>query len=105
MSEQPNILHKRIRILQLNLGKLKDAQLELINCDLSNYYDIILAQEPYTSPFNHIPSPSNFHPVIPETRMDTTKGPVHSIIWVSANLDTNQWDPLGGIRSNDVTTV
>ena len=105
MSEQPNVLRKRIRILQLNLGKSKDAQLELINRGLSNCYDIILAQEPYISPFNHIPSPSNFRPVIPETRMDATKGTVRSVIWVSANLDTNQWDPLGGIGSNDVTAI
>ena len=84
---------------------MQDAQLELINRDLSDRYNIILAQEPYISPFNHIPSPSNFCPVIPDTRMDTTKGTVCSVIWVNANLDTNQWDPLGGIRSNDVTAI
>ena len=37
--------------------------------------------------------------------MDATKGTVCSVIWVSANLDTNQWDPLGDIGSNDVTAI
>ena len=80
-------------------------QIELINRDLSSCYNIILAQEPYISPYNHIPSPTNFRPVFPETRSDANRGTVRSVIWVSANLDTNQWDQLGGIGSNDITAI
>ena len=50
-------------MMQINLGKSRDAQLEMINQkNLSTDYDIIMIQEPYISParINHIPTPSNF---------------------------------------------
>jgi len=38
---------KCVSIFQINLGKLRDTQNELINQKLSDQYDIILVQEPY----------------------------------------------------------
>jgi len=67
---------KCVSIFQINLGKSRDAQNELINRKLSDQYDIILVQEPYIHPLGHIPTPSNFHPIIPETRRDAENGSV-----------------------------
>jgi len=84
---------KCVSILEINLGKSRDVQNELINQKLSDQYNIILAQEPYVHPLGHIPTPSNFRPIIPETRRDAEKGSVRSIIWVSTKLNTANWEP------------
>jgi len=84
--------------MQINLGKSRDAQLEMINQkNLLNDYDIIMIQEPYISPawIDHIPMPSNFQLVLPDTSKDKKKGTVRLVIWVSTNLNTAQWEPLG----------
>jgi len=96
---------KCVSIFQINLGKSRDMQNELINRKLSDQYDIILAQEPYVHPLDHIPTPSNFCPIIPETRRDAEKGSVRSIIWVSTKLNMANWEPLGQIGSNDITAI
>ena len=104
-NKQNNKNGKCVSIFQINLGKSRDAQNDLINRNLSDRYDIILAQELYIHPQGHIPSPSNFRPVIPETRRDPRKGAVRSVIWVSTNLNTANWEPLGQIESNDITAI
>jgi hypothetical protein len=56
MSVQPNANNnqtgteedKSIKILQINLNKSEKAHLEVINEQVSQLYDIILIQEPYT---------------------------------------------------------
>ena len=58
-----------IRILQLNLNKSEKAHLDIINENLSQKYDIILIQEPYTTIFNAIRTLANFRPVFPINRL------------------------------------
>ena len=55
----------RIRILQINLNKSEKAHLDILNDKVSQNYDIMLIQEPYTTTFNAIRTPSNFRPVFP----------------------------------------
>jgi len=81
--EQRRLDGKCINVMQINLGKYRDAQLKMINWkNLSNDYDIIMIQEPYISPawIDHIPMPSNFRPVLPDTSKDKKKGTVRSVI-------------------------
>ena len=95
-----------LRILQLNLGKSKWAQYELINRDtLNDEFDIILVQEPWVSEFDHSPAPSSFSPVVPETRRDESKGLLRSITWVNNKLATSDWEQLSQIGSNDISAV
>ena len=56
---------KNIKILQINLNKSEKAHLEIINENMSQKYDIILIQELYTTTFNTIRTPANFHPMCP----------------------------------------
>jgi hypothetical protein len=77
-----------LKILQINLNKSQKAHLELINGQLSKTWDIILIQEPYTTVFNYIRTPTNFRPVYPENRgRDGSK--VRSAIWVNKKLETD----------------
>jgi len=94
--------------MQINLGKSRDAQLKMINQkNLLNDYDIIMIQEPYISPaqIDHILTHSNFRPVLPDTSKDKKKVTVRSVIWVSTNLNTAQWEPLGQTESNNLTAI
>ena len=45
--------NEKIQLLQLNLNKSERAHLDIINKNLSQDYDLILIQEPYTT-FNAI---------------------------------------------------
>ena len=58
-----------IRILQINLNKSKKAHLDIINENISKNYDILLIQEPYTTIFNMIRTPTNFRPIYPINRL------------------------------------
>lgn len=61
MFEQPDDPHipaddniNKLRLLQINLNKSEKAHLDIINERVSQKYDIILIQEPYTTTFNAI---------------------------------------------------
>src|ERR1700678_2291048 len=72
MSEQQENPQNRnnnetLRLLQINLNKSEKAHLDIINENLSRDYDLILIQEPYTTTFNAIRTPTNFRPVFPRS--------------------------------------
>ena len=88
MLEQPGPLpihpdnqEVKIRIMQCNLNKSERAHLDIINERVSQKYDIMLIQEPYTTKFNAIRAPANFRPVYPRNRRDA-EAQVRSAIWV-----------------------
>jgi ribonuclease HI/endonuclease/exonuclease/phosphatase family metal-dependent hydrolase len=92
---------KSIKIFQINLNKSEKAHLEIINEKVSQKYDIMLIQEPYTTPFNGIRTPANFRPVFPSNR----QAQIRSVIWVNKNIDTNDWIELAIPDTNDITAI
>ena len=95
---------KSIVILQINLNKSEKAHLDIINEDVSQKYDIILIQEPYTTTFNMIRTPANFRPVYPLHRLQDDDQ-IRSVIWVNKRLDTKDWVILDVPESNDITAI
>ena len=94
----------RLRILQINLNKSEKAHLEIINEKVSKNYDVILIQEPYTTVFNAIRTPTNFRPIFPIHRLQN-QDPIWSVIWVNKRLSTDNWISLDIPGTNDVTAI
>ena len=91
-------------MLQINLNKLEKAHFDIINEKVSEKYDIILIQEPYTRKFNTIRIPANFRPVYPNNRLkDDTQ--IRSVMWVNKRLDTEGWIILEIPETNDITAI
>jgi ribonuclease HI len=95
---------KSIILLQINLNKSEKAHLDIINEEVSNKYDVILIQEPYTTKFNAIRTPANFRPVYPINRFQDD-AQIRSVIWVNKGLNTNDWVILDIPDTNDITAI
>ena len=95
---------KSLKILQINLNKSEKAQLDLINENVSQKYDIMLIQEPHTTAFNAIRTPSNFRPVFPSNRFQDASQ-IRSVIWVNKQLETKNWKILDIPNTNDITAI
>ena len=111
MLEQPGPLpihpdnqEVKIRIMQCNLNKSERAHLDIINERVSQKYDIMLIQEPYTTKFNAIRAPANFRPVYPRNRKDA-EAQVRSAIWVNRHLETKNWKILDIQDTCDITAI
>ena len=94
----------KLRLFQINLNKSEKAHLELINDTVSQKYDIMLIQEPYTTTFNAIRTPTNFRPVFPAHRI-ANQEQIRSVIWVNKEIDTNKWTVLDLPGTNDITAI
>ena len=101
LEEQDNIT--TIRIFQINLNKSEKVHLELINNKVSQLYDIMLIQEPYTTTFT-IRTPNNFRPVFPTNRIEGEEK-VRSVIWVNKRLDTKNWVTIDITNTKDITAI
>ena len=104
---EPNIQQedpKSLTILQINLNKSDKAHLDIVNEQLSENYDVILIQEPYTTRFNMLRTPGNFRQVIPINRLQDD-AQIRSVIWVNKRLDTKDWIILDVPESNDITAI
>ncbi|KAF9035526.1 hypothetical protein BJ165DRAFT_1355592, partial [Panaeolus papilionaceus] len=56
----------KLRILQINLNKSREAQLDLINDNsLYDNWDVVLIQEPSITFYNNITTPRGFRQVYP----------------------------------------
>ena len=95
---------KSIKIFQINLNKSEKAHLEIINEKVSQKYDVMLIQEPYTTTFNAIRTPANFRPVYPSNRLQN-EAQIRSVIWVNKNMDTKDWTILDVPDTNDITAI
>ena len=95
---------KSLSILQINLNKSEKAHLDLINEKLSLKYDIILIQDPYTTAFNGIRTPTHFRPVYPINRFQDD-AQIQAVTWVNVRLDTKDWVTLDIPDSNDITAI
>ena len=93
-----------ITMLQINLNKSEKAHLDIINERLSEKYDVILIQEPYTTKFNAIRTPANFRPVYPTNRFQDD-AQIRSVLWVNKRLDTKSWIILDIPDTNDITAI
>ena len=110
MSEQPenppNLEDQttKIKILQINLNKSEKAHLDIVNDRLSQKFDIMLIQEPYTTQFNAIRTLTNFRPVFPSNRFqdDAT---TRLVIWVNRSLETKNWKILDVQNTRDITAI
>jgi hypothetical protein len=93
MPEQPEApqanadIDKSIRILQINLNKSEKAHLDILNEKVSQNYDVILIQEPHTTAFKGIRTPSNFRPVFPTNRFQSEDS-IRLVIWVNVKDET-----------------
>ena len=94
----------KIRIMQINLNKSEKAHLDIINENVSQKYDIMLIQEPYTTTFNAIRTPTNFRPVFPRNRI-ANESPIRSVIWVNKQLETKNWKIIDVQGTNDITAI
>jgi hypothetical protein len=94
----------KIRIMQVNLNKSERAHLDIINENVSQRYDIMLIQEPYTTTFNAIRMPTNFRPIFPRNRI-ANESPIRSVIWVNKRLETKNWKMIDIPDSNDITAL
>jgi ribonuclease HI/endonuclease/exonuclease/phosphatase family metal-dependent hydrolase len=95
---------KSISLLQINLNKSEKAHLDIINEEISQKYDIMLIQEPYTTAFNAIRTPTNFRPVYPINRLQDD-AQIRAVIWVNKRLDTKDWVILDIPDTNDITAI
>jgi endonuclease/exonuclease/phosphatase family metal-dependent hydrolase len=93
-----------LRILQLNLNKSEKAHLDFTNNIKKDKWDIILVQEPHTTKFNAIRTPTNFRPVLPQNR-GADDSPLRSVIWVSSALETQNWKFISIPDTNDLTAI
>ena len=100
----PEAQPTKIRILQINLNKSERAHLDIINERISNKFDILLIQEPYTTKFNAIRTPTNFRPVFPSHRFKDDS-PIRSVIWVNKHLETKSWKIIDVRNTNDITAI
>jgi hypothetical protein len=98
--QQPN----SIRLLQINLNKSERAHLAIINERVSQNYDIILIEEPYTTTFNAIRTPTNFRQIYPSHRTHE-QDQIRSVIWVNRKLDTKNWKAIDVPGTGDITAV
>ena len=78
--------------------------MDIINERLSNKYDILLIQEPHTTKFNAIRTPTNFRPVFPSHRFKDDS-PIRSVIWVNKQLETKNWKIIDIRNTNDITAI
>ena len=76
----------------------------MINRRLSEKYDIILIQEPHTTKFNAIQTPSNFRPVFPRNRYQDD-AQIRSVIWVNKHLETKHWKIIDIKDTNNITAI
>ena len=95
---------KNFTILQINFNKSEKAHLDILNEKVSEKYDIMLIQEPYTTTFNTIRTPTNFRPVYPTNRTQDD-AQIRSVIWVNRRLNTKDWIILDIPGMNDITTI
>ena len=93
-----------ITLLQVNLNKSEKAHLDIINKKVSQKYNVMLIQEPYTTKFNAIQTPTNFRPVYPTNRLQND-AQIRSIIWVNKRLNMNNWTILDIPDTNDITAI
>ena len=94
----------KLKIIQINLNKSKKAHLDIINKKVSHKYDIMLIQEPYTTAFNGVRTPSNFRPVFPKNRFKDDSQ-IRSMIWVNKHLETRYWKAVDVPNTNDITAI
>ena len=90
--------------MQINLNKSEKAHLDILNENISQKYDIMLIQEPYTTRFNAIRTPTNFRPVYPTNRL-RDDAQIRSVIWVNKRLNTKDWTILDIPDTNDITAI
>ena len=96
--------NKALRIILINLNKSEKAHLDIINEKVSQKYNIMLIQEPHTTAFNAIRTPTNFRLVFPSNHFkDDTQ--IRSIIWVNKHLETKDWRILDIPNTNNITAI
>jgi hypothetical protein len=94
----------KIRMLQINLNKSEKAHLNIINERVSQNYEIMLIQEPYTTTFNAIRNPANFRPITLKNREDINIQ-VRLVIWVNKHLETKDWKIIDVQGTKDITSI
>ena len=94
----------KLKIIQINLNKSEKAHLDIINERVSAKYDLMLIQEPYTTAFNAIRTPTNFRPVFPTHRFQS-EDQIRSVIWVNKRLDTKGWSAIDVPETSDITAI
>ena len=95
---------KMLRVLQINLNKLEQAHMELINNLKGDNWDVVLVQEPHVTAFCAIRTPTRFRPVFPDDR-GRNGALVRAVIWVSTSLETRSWKILNVPNTNDITAI
>ena len=64
----------------------------------------MLIQEPHTTAFNAIRTPTNFRPVFPTNRFKDD-AQIRSVIWVNKHLETKDWKIIDIPNTNDITAI
>ena len=89
-----NLMHKSLRVLQLNVGKRDTIQQSLMNDNEIRDYGVIAISEPYarmientmiTSPMGH----SYWTKMIPTERHEG-RWPIRSMLWIRSDIEAEQ---------------
>ena len=100
-----SLMHKSLRILQLNVGKRDMIQQSLMNDDKVRDYGVIAISEPYarmientmvTSPMGH----NYWTKMIPTERYEG-RWPIRSMLWIRSNIEAEQIP----VASSDLTAA
>jgi hypothetical protein len=97
--------NRRLQILQINMNRSETAHLDLINCNLGKYWDVICLQEPHITKHGNIRTPKQFRPIYPVSRNKEGIGKVRSVMWINSQLDTNNWEIIEIHNTNDITAA
>jgi hypothetical protein len=100
-----SLMHKSLRVLQLNVGKRDMIQQSLMNDNKIRDYGVVAVSEPYariientvvTSPMGH----SYWTKMIPTERHDG-RWPIRSMLWVRSDIEAEQIP----VASSDLTAA
>ncbi|KAJ3743987.1 hypothetical protein DFH05DRAFT_1368095, partial [Lentinula detonsa] len=93
------------------MHKSKTATLDLINelegaNALSNTYDIICIQEPWTDRFGNARKGTKWHILYPTSRLHLEDGVLlRSVILVNRRLSSEMWTQVDAPGTNDITAI
>ena len=95
---------KKLWIWQQNLNKSLNTQHHLLSTTHPNDWDLILLQEPWLGHTRNTRSSTHWRVLYPSTHFTDNIKPLHSIIFIIANIPTNSHDQIQ-FSFSDITGI
>ena len=104
MSDRPQTSNvAETRLLQINLNKSKNGQLELINAIKGNW-DILAIQEPYINSVGNTRASQHWASYYPSTKLQPDHDPIRTVILINSKIQSEHIEQLH-IASSDITAI